>query len=135
MITGRCLCGVVRYEIDGKISSTWLCHCSKCRRTTGSAFHAGAICRAENFRWVAGEASIREFEESPGYKVRFCSRCGTPVPAQLAGSDRTFLHVGGLDGAPNTKLSHHIFTGSKACWWEITDGLPEYEEHVPGTEI
>ena len=76
MTTGQCLCGDVKYAIEGKISSIWLCHCSKCRRGTGSAFHASAICGADKFAWLAGEDGIREFESTPTYVTRFCGRCG-----------------------------------------------------------
>lgn len=131
MIEGQCLCGDVTYEIDGEISSIWLCHCSKCRRSTGSAFHASAICDPADFRWRTGEESIREYEDSPGYIVRFCSRCGSPAPAYLEQFDRVFLHVGALDGDPGRRVVHHIFVGSKADWYEITDGLPQYVEHKP----
>ncbi len=131
MITGSCLCGDVRYEIDGKISPIWLCHCSKCRRANGSAFHASAVCRPEQFRWVGGEDSIREFEESPGYKTRFCGRCGSPVPSRLSSTDVVFLHAGGLDGDPARQVVHHIFVGSKAPWYEITDDLPQHDAHAP----
>jgi hypothetical protein len=129
MISGRCLCGDVSYEIRGKISSIWLCHCSKCRRANGSAFHASAICDPADFRWRSGEDVVSEYEDTPGYKVRFCRRCGSPVPSFLEQFGRMFLHVGALEGDPGRKIDHHIFVGSKAPWFEITDGHPQFEEH------
>jgi len=134
MTSGRCLCGDVQYEVEGKISPIWLCHCSKCRRANGSAFHAGAICSADKFTWRAGEDSIREYENTPDYVTRFCARCGSPVPQQLRGTDLVFLHVGGLDGDPQRGVDHHIFTKSKAPWFEISDSLPQFEEHKPRAE-
>jgi len=131
MISGRCLCGDVRYEIDGPISPFWLCHCSKCRRANGSAFHASAVCDPAAFRWCSGEDSISEYEDTPGYKVRFCRRCGSPVPSLLEQFGRMFLHAGGLDGDPGRRVQHHIFVGSKAPWFEIGDDLPQYDEHKP----
>lgn len=129
--TGGCLCGDVKYEIDGSISPIWLCHCSKCRRRTGSAFHASAVCSPDLFRWVSGEDSIQEYEDTPGYKVRFCPRCGSPVPSYLEQFGLVFLHVGALDGDPGRQIDHHIFVGSKAPWFAITDGHPQYHEHKP----
>ncbi len=134
MITGRCLCGDVRYEIEGGISPIWLCHCSKCRRANGSAFHASAICSKEQFRFCSGEEGLREYEDTPGYIVRFCGRCGSPVPQQLPGMQIVFLHVGALDGDPERRVDHHIFTGSKAPWYEICDAKPQCEEHKPRRE-
>ncbi|MDP6979191.1 MAG: GFA family protein [Myxococcota bacterium] len=134
MITGNCLCGDVRYEIEGRISSIWLCHCSKCRRATGSAFHASAVCDGDRFRFCSGEDGIREYEDTPGYVAAFCERCGSPVPRQLRGTEFVFLHVGQLDGDPERSVDHHIFTGSKAPWFEICDGKPQFDEHKPRPE-
>ncbi len=129
MIEGHCLCGDVRYEIDGRISPIWLCHCSKCRRSTGSAFHASAVCSPDQFRWVSGEDDVRTYEDTPGFKVRFCPRCGSPVPSYLEDHGLFFLHAGGLETDPERGVVHHIFVGSKAPWFEITDDHPQYEEH------
>ena len=134
MIRGQCLCGDVQYEIEGKISPIWLCHCTKCRRRTGSAFHASAFCDVDKFSWRSGEDSVREYADTPGYVTRFCARCGSPVPSHLAGTDLIFLHVGALDGDPERSIEHHIFTGWKAPWFEILDGQPQFEEHKPRTE-
>jgi hypothetical protein len=129
MEKGSCLCGAVKYEIDGRISPIWLCHCSKCRRSTGSAFHASAVCGPEIFRWISGEDGIKEYEDTPGYKVRFCGRCGSPVPSYLEEHGLVFVHVGGLEGDPGREIAHHIFVGSKAPWYTIQDGKPEFDEH------
>ena len=131
MISGSCLCGQVRYEVEGKISPIWLCHCSKCRRRTGSAFHASAFCGADKFSWSGGEDSIREYEDTPAYVTHFCGKCGSPVPHQMRGTELVFLHVGALDGDPERTIDHHIFTGSKAPWFEICDAKPQFEEHKP----
>ncbi len=96
MISGVCLCGDVRYEIEGRISPIWLCHCSKCRRANGAAFHAGAVCSPNQFRWVSGEDAIAEYENTKTYIVRFCRRCGSPAPSYLEEFDSVFLHAGGL---------------------------------------
>jgi len=129
METGSCLCGAVKYEIDGRISPIWLCHCSKCRRQTGSAFHASAVCGPASFRWISGEEGITDYEDTPGYKVRFCARCGSPVPSYLEDHGLVFLHAGAFDGDPGLEVGHHIFVGSKAPWYTIEDGKPEFDEH------
>jgi hypothetical protein len=131
MTTGACLCGAVKYEISGSISPIWLCHCSKCRRSTGSAFHASAVCQPADFRWSCGEDMISEYEDTPGYRVRFCSRCGSPVPSLLEDYGLYFLHMGGLDEDPGRQVVHHILVDSKAPWYEILDENPQYPEHKP----
>ena len=112
--TGRCLCGNVQYEIDGKISPIWLCHCSKCRKTTGSAFHPAALCRQANFEWQSGEEEISEYQMPSGYRTRFCRRCGSPVPSLLEESESMVLSAGSLDDDPKSRPLRHIFAASKA---------------------
>src|SRR5262249_6800237 len=91
MVTGGCLCGAVGYEIDGRISGIWYCHCSKCRKVTGSAFHPGALCRRAAFRWTRGEEEVAEYRSSSGYTTRFCRRCGSPAPSFLPGGESVVL--------------------------------------------
>ena len=129
-VRGSCLCGKVEYEIDGQPSKVWLCHCSKCRRSTGSAFHSSAICRVDQFNWLRGEQEISEYRDTPGYVVRFCRNCGSPVPSYLSDYNAVFLHVGALGPGLKTDLSHHIFVDSKAPWLDLHDDLPKYREHV-----
>src|SRR5437762_3351156 len=74
MLTGRCLCGGVRYEIDGEIGSVVCCHCSQCRRASGTAFATNASVRAEHFRLIAGQDLLTEYESSPGKFRAFRAR-------------------------------------------------------------
>ena len=130
-MNGGCLCGAVRFTIDGKVSSIWFCHCSKCRKTTGSAFHPAALCRSANFRWQSGEDQISVYQMPSGYRTCFCRNCGSPVPSRLDEAESMILSVGTLDQDPESRPLRHIFAGSKAPWFEITDGLAQFDEHVP----
>ncbi len=130
MIRGGCLCGAVRFEIAGKISGIWFCHCSKCRKTTGAAFHPAALCRQANFEWQSGEEEISEYRMPSGYRTRFCRHCGSPVPSLLEETESVVLSVGSLDDDPESRPLRHIFAASKAPWFEITDALPQFDAHV-----
>ena len=133
MMTGACLCGAVAYEISGAITGPWLCHCSRCRRASGSAFQAGAICARESFRFTRGESGVAHYRTPSGYGRAFCATCGSPVPAFLEGAPLMWLPVGALSGDPGLlRPQHHIFVGSKAPWYEIADALPQFAEHAPG---
>ena len=133
-MNGGCLCGTVRFAIDGKISKIWFCHCSKCRKTTGSAFHPAALCRTASFRWECGEDQINQYQAPSGYRTRFCRHCGSPVPSDLGDGNAMVLSVGTLDDDPRSRPLRHIFVGSKAPWFEITDGLTQFDQHVPDPE-
>jgi len=133
MIEGSCLCGAVRYEVEGRTSAIWLCHCTKCQRSTGSAFHASAICPASRFRWLSGEERIREYVDTPNYVKHFCDTCGSPVPSIMPGGEVVFLHAGSLRYESPPPLSHHIFGEDRAPWFEIPEGEEQYPRHKPGT--
>jgi hypothetical protein len=128
MVSGSCLCGAVRYQVDGRISPIGLCHCSKCRKATGSAFHAGALCRKTRFRWLSGEDAVAEYRTPSGYTTRFCRTCGALVPMFQDDGEYVVLHAGALDDDPGSRPAHHIFVGSKAAWYEIADDLPRFDE-------
>ncbi len=131
MLSGECLCGAVRYEIDGRISKIWLCHCSKCRRTTGGPLSAAALCRTAQFRWVRGEEALTEYRSASGYRTRFCKHCGSPAPSPTANGEAMVITPGTLAGDPGSRVAYHIFVGSKAPWDEISDALPQHAEHAP----
>jgi hypothetical protein len=128
MLTGSCLCGGVQYQIDGELGAVTNCHCSLCRKMSGSAFSSGSTIPTASFRFVAGEDLLKEWESSPGYHRVFCGRCGSPI---LKKKDKDPEHLrfrpGTLDSDPGLKASKHIHVGSKAPWVEIKDGLPQSE--------
>jgi hypothetical protein len=129
MINGSCLCGDVAWTLDGAIELVNICHCSMCRKVHGSAFGTFAHANAAGFRWLRGEASIARYESSPQTYRCFCRRCGSGVP--VIESDEVCIPAGGIDGDPGARPSVHIFVGSKACWYEIADALPQFERFPP----
>jgi hypothetical protein len=128
MLKGSCLCGGVRYEIDGELSAVTNCHCALCRKTSGSAFASGATITAASFRLLAGEDLLRDWESSPGYHRVFCGRCGSPILKRKDNDpERLRFRPGTLDSDPGVKMSKHTHVRSKAPWVEINDGLPQSE--------
>ena len=135
MITGRCLCGRVRYQIDGTLGPAIYCHCSQCRRASGSAFASNAPVRARHLRFTSGQDAISEYESSPGQFRAFCSGCGSPLYSRLAADPETYrIRLGSLDGDPGRRPLAHFWVGSKAPWHEITDGLEQFEGDAPPGE-
>lgn len=130
MIRGQCLCGGVQFEIERAQGPFELCHCSRCRKVSGSAFMAALGVRADNFRFVCGKELIRSYEapileEPPAYKVSFCGRCGSPVPDPPPGADWFEIPAGLLDDDPRLRPDKHIFVDRKSAWHPITDALPQ----------
>ncbi|MFN7096637.1 MAG: GFA family protein [Gammaproteobacteria bacterium] len=131
-LTGQCLCGAVAYQVEGGLGTVVNCHCSKCRRWHGAAFRTRAAVESKNFKWVRGEEHISKYESSaPTIKI-FCSICGSSLISLLKNNPEFIgLPIGGLDQDPGRRPEMHIFVGSKAPWYEITDNLPQYEEFPP----
>lgn len=135
MARGSCLCGAIRFEIDSFVGPFELCHCSRCRKASGSAFVAGIGFRARDFRWIAGADDVRPFEapvreHAPGYRTTFCRHCGSPAPdvpespAKEPGGDWCELPAGLLDDDPGLRPDRHIFIECGSTWYAIVDSLP-----------
>ena len=131
MTEGRCLCGTVRFEIDGPFSSMLHCHCSMCRKHHGTAFVTWAAAPLSGYRLLAGADSVVRYPSSPGLHRSFCRHCGSVVPEPHEAIGLVVAPAGNLDGDLGIEPQMHMFTGSKAAWYEITDGLPQHEEYPP----
>jgi hypothetical protein len=130
MIRGSCLCGGVRFEIDRAVGPFELCHCSRCRKASGSAFVAGLGVRVQDFRLLAGSELIRTYdapilEHPPAYRVTFCSRCGSPVPKPPDGATWFEIPAGTLDDDPGARPDRHIYVDRNGPWLPIDDPLPK----------
>ena len=132
VVTGGCLCGGVRYEVRGRFLRANHCHCSRCRRHTGTAHSTQGRVRREDFRLVQGAELVRSYVPGGGATKAFCSVCGSSL---FGGSwpegDEVTIRLGSVDGDPGIRPQFHTFVGSKAGWWEITDDLPQYPEGPP----
>ena len=136
-MTGSCLCGGVAFELDGPGTAIELCHCSRCRKASGSAFIATFYVHASDFRWTRGEALIRQFdapirEKPPAYRHVFCATCGSSLPIEKFGVVE--IPASTVDGDPGSRPLRHIYTRVKATWFDIRDELPQYDAHVPRSE-
>jgi hypothetical protein len=129
MIRGSCLCGGVQFELDGAVGPFELCHCSRCRKASGSAFVAGLGVRVQDFRLLSGRELIRTYEapireHPPAYGVAFCSHCGSPVPSPPPDATWFAVPAGVLDDDPVLRPERHIFVERKSPWFALSDSLP-----------
>ena len=129
ILTGECYCRAVRYEVADAFTYALNCHCSNCRRTTGSAFKPFAGIVREQFRVVSGADGLMIYGDETTHNAH-CARCGSLLYSLVR--DGAYVHVsmGTLRDAPAIRPSAHIFVGSKAPWYAILDDLPQYQEHV-----
>ena len=124
---GSCLCGDVRFAVDGEIRGIGQCHCTPCRKSSGVNGSMVFIVAKERFHWLEGEDKIRVFQLRETYSAH---RCGSPMPASF--DDKHFWVPPGLmddDLDVTLRLHHHV--ASKADWDEIPKHLPQYDAYPP----
>lgn len=127
MLTGSCLCAAVRYEVADEFQYALNCHCSDCRRATGSAFKAFAGIERAKLRITSGEGYVLIFgDEKENHDVH-CRKCGSLLFSIVSNGTMAHVTMGTLIDAPGVRPAAHIFVGDKAPWFEITDDLPQYE--------
>ena len=97
MHSGSCLCGTVRYEIRGDLGAAFFCHCSLCRKASGSAFAANVLVEGEDFVVVAGAEAIGRHRSSATLVREFCTRCGSPLVSRRDGISQVRVRMGTLD--------------------------------------
>lgn len=127
-LTGGCLCGTVRYELSKAPVWAHSCHCSRCRKASGSAFASNLFFPREALHYVQGEDAVQSFKlpEAKAFTHVFCGRCGSTLPFPSKRRELIGVPMGGLDGDPGHPLQAHIFVDSKAPWFRIGDELPRH---------
>ena len=129
MHTGSCLCGAVTLEVEGDLPAPDGCHCSKCRKHSGHFFVSTDVPRSS--LTVRGDSHVTWFQSSPNARRGFCSICGSSLFWDPIGRDWTGVAMGAFDRPTNTRLALHIYAADKGDYYEITDGLPTFDQVPP----
>ena len=129
ILAGKCFCGAVQYEVADAFLYAMNCHCSNCRRTTGSAFKPFAGIERGKLGVTQGADGLLIYGDDKGNDTH-CRRCGSLLYSVVRDGAYVHIALGSLVDAPSIRPTRHIFVGSKAPWFTITDDLPQYEAHV-----
>jgi hypothetical protein len=126
---GSCLCGGVSFEVDLPFDRFVHCHCSRCRKATGTAHASNAVVKPDAFRWLLGAEHVSRFDlpTARSFATSFCRRCGSPLPHATRSGREVIIPAGALDGDPISKPDRHLHWGSRAPWYVDGNGLPEEE--------
>lgn len=129
-VTGSCLCKQVTYVIDDNLGIFQYCHCSRCRKFTGSAFAANLLVRPESFKWLTGEALVGRFEprDTKHFATSFCRNCGSSLPWLGKTGKAVIVPAGSLDVDPGIRPFQNIFFESRAVWYTDPATMPFYDE-------
>ena len=131
---GGCLCGAIRYIVQGFPESSNHCHCRSCQRAVGAAFATWCAAKTENFKVTKGEIKI--CETSPGVERGFCSNCGTSLTyiatGEMSGQDWTrkiWFLAPTLDDPSIALPTSHVYVSHQQPWVKLNDGLPTFEKY------
>ena len=130
---GSCLCQAVSYQFHGPEYVFQYCHCSRCRKFTGSAHASNIIVNPDQFEWLSGEDQVGRFEhpEARHFATCFCKQCGSSLPWLAQSGSAMVIPAGTLDDDPEIKPMQNIYWKYRASWRESVDTLPQHDELPP----
>lgn len=133
ILHGSCLCGAVQFEINGDPKRFYHCHCSRCRKATGTGHATNLFVQPATLTWLKGEELMKLYKvpEARRFSRQFCTVCGSPLPRQVKDTDSVIVPAGSLDNEPAIQPQARIFWDSRAGWSCSADGLPVHGEYPP----
>ena len=131
-LSGSCLCGAVRYTVSGEAQRFYHCHCSRCRKASGTG-HASNLFVQGSLTWNSGEELVRTFKlpEAARFANTFCEVCGSRMPRFIEKLGMVFIPAGSLEDEPDMRPQARIFLDSRAKWSCDESALPGFEQY-PG---
>lgn len=123
---GSCLCGVVKFDAKVDALKVYQCHCSLCRKQTGTAASCGSVVHVDNFEWLSGEVNISKWVKNSGFTSHFCSTCGSSVPNKFRGNPYYWVPAGLID-SPNIEVVANIFVCEGTAWSQVSANINPHE--------
>ncbi len=131
-LSGSCLCGAVRFQVEDRFAWGHLCHCTQCQKATGTAHATNLFTDPDNVTWLQGEELVRRYDvEGRTISSAFCLRCGSNLPYRSKSGQTLVVPAGSLDDTPSTGPERHIFFAERMPWWESAHGLPRSNGFPP----
>lgn len=129
MLIGGCLCGSIRYEVEGEPAEFYHCHCKRCRKSTGTGHASNIMVKHGKLVFTQGEDFLRRYKvpEAKRFSRQFCSNCGSVVARAVPEIEAVVIPAGSLDTEPPMRPQARIFWDSRAEW-SCSDDLPRYSE-------
>ncbi|HET7887410.1 MAG TPA: GFA family protein [Bradyrhizobium sp.] len=126
---GSCLCGDVTFGVDGPLDQFLNCHCSRCRKATGTAHSCEVVVKASALHWLRGEASVVRFDlpQARSFATAFCKTCGSPMPHLTRSGREAIVHAGSFDQPLGSSPARHVHWSSRADWYVHGEDLPVQE--------
>jgi hypothetical protein len=128
-VRGSCLCGSVCFEVDLPFDQFVNCHCSRCRKATGTARSSNAVVQPNAFRWLSGEELVSRYDlpAARSFATAFCRTCGSPLPHLTRSGRQMIIPAGTFDEPLDTSPDRHVHWRSRANWYEHGERLSTSE--------
>lgn len=130
MAEGSCVCGAIAYRITPPYRFFQYCHCTRCRKRSGSAHAANIAVMADQLSWLRGEDQLRRFELSSAksWSNAFCATCGSGVPWRTRNGRAYIVPAGTLDEDPGERPARNVHYASRASWYAVAGELPCFDD-------
>jgi hypothetical protein len=129
MFSGNCLCKQVRFEFESTPTNVSICHCSICRKTTGTAFGVYIKVSESDLKLTDGADQLHSYSVTDNLSTQFCQACGSTIFAtHTEYPGFVYVSLGAMTEDSGIRPMYHEFVGSKASWFDIQDSLPKFEE-------
>lgn len=130
-VSGSCLCGKVAFSVSGPFEAFHWCHCSRCRKDSGSAHASNIFAGRDSVEWMRGEELVKRFElaEAKRFSKAFCTNCGSPVPYLTRNGAVFIVPAGTLNDDPGISPDDNIHWKSRAPWYEAGVRAKRFEEN------
>lgn len=127
---GSCLCGAVHFAVSKPYQFFQYCHCSRCRKRSGSAHCANILIPVGQLQWIKGKERVKQFElpSAKMFCTAFCTECGSALPWITRDGKWALVPAGALDDDPGEKPQRNIYCNSRPPWYAAASELPEFEE-------
>lgn len=127
-LSGGCLCGAVKFELEDNFSAFFQCHCRQCQQVTGAAYAANIFTAPDNIKWVAGHDNVTVYEHPEReFAKSFCTKCGSGVPFLDKGKTTLIVPAGSLDSSPGIEPQANIFVSEQVHWLKPGLAAQEYD--------
>lgn len=129
-LDGGCLCGAVTYQIRAPFLRFAHCHCSRCRKATGTGHASNLYVSPDHFEWTSGRDAVVRYDlpTARSFSTTFCRNCGSPMPHHTRSGSEVVVPAGSLDQLPDHEPQAHIFWDSRIRWSCANDELPKFSE-------
>lgn len=129
-LKGSCQCASIAYEVTGPFQRVFNCHCSRCRKARAAAHATNGFVPVGALHFTRGEEHLKAYRlpEAQFFGQAFCGICGSGMPRENVAMQVFNVPLGTLDSDPERGADFHIFTSSKAPWFEITDHITQVPE-------